>query len=1035
MRQPRCGSTCLAFIIVTAAFSPLTAEEFTPPPIEVPAGFTVELVAGPPLVKYPMMAAFDEVGRLHIAESDGQNLGKEALLEQQPRFVRRIEDTDGDGKFDKSTIFADRMVMPEGALWHRNSLFILSAPYLWRLDDTDGDGVADHREPLLGEMDLIGNANQHGPYLSPAGRLLFSGGTFGYNLVPNDGGPVIKGNWASVFSCNADGSDVRVESHAGINPVEVEFTEEGEMLGTCAIFDRVGGRCDALVHWVHGGSYAERLRQPNLKSTGRYLPAALRWGQVAPAGLVRMRGGQFGDDYRGSLFACLFNTHEVIRIRVERLGATFRGEHETFLRSPSADFHPADILEDADGSLLLIDTGAWLTMGCPTSKNGQPGGFGGIYRIRKIDGAKPADPRGTELEWKEASSAELTTRLDDERPVVRDRALSALVERGDTAIPALVAAWTNQDSPRHRRQAVWTLSRIGTPAARARLCQTSLFDPDPSVRQAAVHAVGILREPTAVQALRQIVVEDELPIRREAATALGLIGAPDAVPALCDSLSTAKDEFLEHALIYALIEIGQAPGIRAWLSDENPRVQRAVLIALDQIAGDSLTREDVAPLLDTSDAELQQVALEVIARHPTWADEIVGLLREALAAKKLTPAFRAILSGTVAAFSGNEKVQLLVAETLGQVSTPPEILTALLEAIGRIEQPQLPPAWIDPLAGLLAHTDENVRRQLLASLIPFEAAPLQDSLRQMARNADEIKDLRIAALGLAVRTGSELEESELQLLITELNEDVPPAGKLAAANALATARLTPAQLQKLLPVVRRSGPLENSALLRAFAASVKHAKLSENEEREIGLKLIAALSASPGLDSLTPNRLRAVFGEFSPDVAAVARTSFPESQSAGQEQLEKISRIESQTDEGDLESGKFLFFSNRLACAGCHRINGKGGAVGPDLSQIGKVRSTRHLAEAILLPSATLANGFESYTLATHAGRTLTGLIRRESASAIHLVSPDGTETRVSRVDIAEIQPSDVSIMPQGLDKQLTQVQLRDLVAFLQSLK
>src|SRR5690349_2946170 len=115
MRQPRCGSTCFAFIIVTSAFSPLTAEEFTPPPIEVTAGFTVELVAGPPLVKYPMMAAFDEVGRLYIAESDGQNLGKEALLEQQPRFVRRIEDTDGDGKFDKSTIFADRMVMPEGA--------------------------------------------------------------------------------------------------------------------------------------------------------------------------------------------------------------------------------------------------------------------------------------------------------------------------------------------------------------------------------------------------------------------------------------------------------------------------------------------------------------------------------------------------------------------------------------------------------------------------------------------------------------------------------------------------------------------------------------------------------------------------------------------------------------------------------------------------------------------------------------------------------------------------------------------------------
>jgi len=336
---------------------------------------------------------------------------------------------------------------------------------------------------------------------------------------------------------------------------------------------------------------------------------------------------------------------------------------------------------------------------------------------------------------------------------------------------------------------------------------------------------------------------------------------------------------------------------------------------------------------------------------------------------------------------------------------------------------------------LLAHTDENVRRQLLASLIPFEAAPLQDSLRRMARNADEIKDLRIAALGLAVRTSTELEESELQLLVAELNEDTAPAEKLAAANALATAILTPVQLQKLLPVVRRSGPLENSALLRAFTASVKNAKLSENEEREIGLKLIAALSDSPGLESLTPSRLRTAFGDFPPDVVAAVHNSFPESQTAGQEQLEKISLIESQIDEGNLESGELTFFSNRLACAGCHRINGRGGSVGPDLSRIGRVRSSRHLAEAVLLPSATLANGFESYTIATHAGRTLTGLIRRESARVIHLVSPDGTETRVPRVDIAEIQPSDISIMPQGLDKQLTQLQLRDLVAFLQSLK
>ena len=85
-----------------------------------------------------------------------------------------IFDLDGDGVFDKSTIFADQMTMPEGGLWHNGALYIISAPYLWRLEDVDDDGVADKREKILGSMEFDGRANQHGPYLGPNGRLYFS---------------------------------------------------------------------------------------------------------------------------------------------------------------------------------------------------------------------------------------------------------------------------------------------------------------------------------------------------------------------------------------------------------------------------------------------------------------------------------------------------------------------------------------------------------------------------------------------------------------------------------------------------------------------------------------------------------------------------------------------------------------------------------------------------------------------------------------------------------------------------------------------
>ena len=156
--------------------------------MSVPDGFEVTIAAAPPLVGYPMMACLDDLGRLYIAESDGRNLTSKAEIEKElPRFVRRLVDVDGDGVYDKSTIFADKMTMPEGGLWHNGALYIISPPYLWRLEDTNDDGVADKREKVIGYMEFDGRANQHGPYLGPNGRFYFSGGHFGYQFKGTDG--------------------------------------------------------------------------------------------------------------------------------------------------------------------------------------------------------------------------------------------------------------------------------------------------------------------------------------------------------------------------------------------------------------------------------------------------------------------------------------------------------------------------------------------------------------------------------------------------------------------------------------------------------------------------------------------------------------------------------------------------------------------------------------------------------------------------------------------------------------------------------
>ncbi|HYV28859.1 MAG TPA: PVC-type heme-binding CxxCH protein [Candidatus Eisenbacteria bacterium] len=367
----------------------------------VPDGFEVELVAGPPLVERPVSGSFDERGRLYLTDSSGSNEKPDKQLEAKPHRVVRLEAAADDGHFHKTTVFADKMMFPEGCLWYDGSLYVSAPPSIWKLTDTNNDGVADIREEWHQGKTLTGCANDlHGPFLGLDGWIYWCKGAFAEQTYDLPNGKKFVSRAAHIFRSPPDHSVIEPVLTGGMdNPVGVAFTAEGERI-LCGTFFAPGepGHRDGLIHAIYGGVYGKvNDVTDSFKKTGDLMPVMTHMGPAAPCSVIRYESPIFGDEYRDNFFLCSFNLHKVSRHILEPIGATFKTKDIDFLVSDSSDFHPTDVIEDADGSLLVIDTGGWYKICCPTSQLSKPDLLGAIYRVRKIFAKKLDDPRGLRL--------------------------------------------------------------------------------------------------------------------------------------------------------------------------------------------------------------------------------------------------------------------------------------------------------------------------------------------------------------------------------------------------------------------------------------------------------------------------------------------------------------------------------------------------------------------------------------------------------------------------------------------------------------
>jgi putative heme-binding domain-containing protein len=219
------------------------------------------------------------------------------------------------------------------------------------------------------------------------------------------------------------------------------------------------------------------------------------------------------------------------------------------------------------------------------------------------------------------------------------------------------------------------------------------------------------------------------------------------------------------------------------------------------------------------------------------------------------------------------------------------------------------------------------------------------------------------------------------------------------------------------------------------------------DDEQVGLLLVERLQqlVERGAWTLSDAQARAVLGRYPPTVHARAERLYAAIARQREQQQARLAAWKPLLASGDPPAGREVFFGKQVACGACHRVQGVGGEVGPDLTRIGAVRSVDDLLESIVLPSATFAQGYQTYAVTTVDGRIATGVIARQrsdqeadwepSHGLLVLREASGKEHRFRHQEIDELSRSSISLMPEGLLQKLEPRQVQDLFAFLRSLK
>ena len=943
--------------------------------LRVAEGFEIQLFASDPDIAKPIQSNWDTRGRLWVATSSVYPQLEPGEVANDKIVI--LEDTDGDGRADKSTVFADGLLIPTGVLPAGNGAYIANSTELLYMEDTDGDDVADTREVILsgfGTEDThhILHTLRHGP----AGYIYFNQSIYIHSNIETPWGPRHL-DGGGIWRFRPDTLELEVWVRGFVNPWGHRINKWGQQFATDGAYG------EGVNYIFPGAAFVTAVGADRILK-------GLSPGQPKHCGLEILGGAHLPEDYRGTFLTNDFRGNRVNRFVVEESQSGYVARQvEDLIWTDHVAFRPIDASMGPDGAIYISD---WYN---PIIQHGEVDFrdprrdriHGRIWRVTRKD-----SPPLERVNLMEATPERLIEGLASTSPWENRAARQRIHERGEEMLPHLETTLQKLDpnSPNFeqlRLEHLWARQSLGV--FDDELLEDVLTSQDHHARAAAVRVLvdGAQTLESVADRLSRAVNDEHPQVRLEAINGLRLWNGPDATQRALAALNHPMDDNLDFALALTAREtqaqwlprLAEQPdylgSVRQLVYALNAAARPEVVPPALKLWNDAtLTTEDATAITEVIGRFGNAEQLGVLASEETLADAsrrapALAALLNAARTRNIVPTNLKNLLPLLA--EAPESVRVQVAELIGraQLEDAPKRLSAMLsdDSVPRAVR-------VGALAGLAA----DQRPAALELLTNAAQAHPDAGLRVQALAAWARRDTVAAALAAVDFLAKQATEDQTNQLISSIL--TLPKGAEALTAALESKTLPPATAA--------------AALRTVSTASRKSEALVE--------ALRAAGNVAPVMENLSPDQLKKMIG----DIQSL----------------------------GDAKRGELVYRQEDLQCIKCHAIGGSGGLIGPDLTSIGATAQPDYLIESLLKPSEKIKEGYHTTTVVRDDGTVVSGVLIRKTEEELVLRDNNGVEITIPADVIEEEVISPVSLMPQGLMEKIRRDELVDLLAFLSQL-